>query len=136
MATRIYSANSVFKMMISAGRIRWRFLNIRKLRIPPTVRLFLFLLIKGKVLTRDVMRRRNFHCGLECEMCNLNQPETAIHLFFSMRVSSIHLDETRNGHQQWVSDGTRSLGEGIHQRSNSHIVCDMGYLEKLKSEKF
>ena len=83
-----YSANSVYKVMIGAGKIGWHLVNIWKLRVPPTVRLFLFLLLKGKVLTKDVMRRRKFNCDPRCEMCNHNLPETAIHLLFSCRFAA------------------------------------------------
>lgn len=74
--------------MIGVGKIGWHLVNTWKLRIPPTVRLFLFLLLKGKVLTRDVMRRRKFNCDLGCEMCNHNHPETSIHLFFTCRFAT------------------------------------------------
>lgn len=79
--TGIYTANSAYTIMISAGKIGWRHVNIWKFAIPPTVKLFLFLLIKGKVLTRDVMTRRKFRCEEECAMCDLQLVETALHLF-------------------------------------------------------
>lgn len=84
-ATAIYSASSAYKIMIGAGKIRWPFTGIWKLKLPPTVKGFLFLFLKGKILTREVLRRRNFQCELRCEMCNDQQVESALHLFFRCR---------------------------------------------------
>lgn len=76
-----YSANSVYKIMIGTGKIRYRFTQVWKLKIPPKVRLFIFFLLQGKLLTRDVLIRRKVHCSNECVMCEGGGDETAAHLF-------------------------------------------------------
>lgn len=81
--TGLYSAKSVYSMMCSAGRVNWHFNKIWKLCIPPTVRVFIFLLLKGKILTRDVMLRRHFQCKPNCVLCDNNQDEFALHLLFT-----------------------------------------------------
>ncbi|XP_078173283.1 uncharacterized protein LOC144567103 [Carex rostrata] len=77
-----YSAKTVYALLMGGGRIAWSFKQIWKYRIPPTVRIFIHLLLSGKILTRDVMQRRNFNCPLHCELCNGTARESAIHLFF------------------------------------------------------
>lgn len=77
-----YSAKAVYVLLMGGGRIAWPFKQIWKYHIPPTVRIFIHLLLLGKILTRDVMQRRNFNCPLHCELCNGIAQESAIHLFF------------------------------------------------------
>lgn len=106
-ATGKYSAGSIYKIMSGAGKIKWRFQRIWKFKIPPTVKLFLFFLLRGKVLTREVMRRRNFQCEEICEMCSCNQIESAMHLFFQCQYAKElwrRLGMPSNGIDQSVED--------------------------------
>lgn len=40
------------------------------------------MLLKDRILTREVLERRGIWCELPCEVCNTGDTETAIHLFF------------------------------------------------------
>ncbi|XP_078158176.1 uncharacterized protein LOC144553858 [Carex rostrata] len=77
-----YSAKSVYTLLMGGGRISWPFKQIWKQHIPPTVKIFTHLLLLDKMLTREVMMRRNFHCTAECEMCDGHEVESSFHLFF------------------------------------------------------
>lgn len=59
----------------------WRFKHIWKLPIPPSTKVFLFLMLRDKLLTKEVMLRRQFNCSVACVLCDSNQLETATHLF-------------------------------------------------------
>lgn len=76
-----YNARSIYNLLVTGGRIKSKFAAIWKYKIPPKVRIFLFLLLHVKLLTREVMMRRQFHCQPSCEMCT-DHLETALHLFF------------------------------------------------------
>lgn len=79
-----YSAASAYKTLAGIGLEKWEFRGIWSLPIPSSTKIFLFLLLKDKLLTREVMRRRNFNCQTDrCPMCQENQLETGLHLFFS-----------------------------------------------------
>lgn len=39
-------------------------------------------MLKGKLLTRDVLNRRGIHCEMECAMCHYGNAESHYHLFF------------------------------------------------------
>lgn len=81
---RQYSAASAYKTLAGIGLEKWEFRGIWSLPIPSSTKIFLFLLLKDKLLTRDVMIRRNFNCPTEwCPMCHANQLETGFHLFFT-----------------------------------------------------
>ncbi|XP_078163498.1 uncharacterized protein LOC144558530 [Carex rostrata] len=82
-SSRSYSAKSVYTVMMAAGKISWQFQQTWSYNIPPTVRIFCHLLLKSKILTRDVMLRRHFHCDSLCVMCDANNLETAVHLIFT-----------------------------------------------------
>lgn len=77
-----YSAKSFYDLVVAGGKTRWKFDYTWQLRLPPTVRIFCFLCLKGKILTHDVMLRRGMQCDLECVMCQSCHLETALHLLF------------------------------------------------------
>lgn len=77
-----YSANSFYKIVISAGKTKWPYRFIWQLKIPPTVRVFAFLLLQGRLLTHDVMLHRGIHCESRCAVCQNCSMETSLHLFF------------------------------------------------------
>lgn len=80
--TGVYSAASFYTTRMGGGLIKWEFLFIWKLKVPPTVRVFLFLLLMGKLLTKEVLLTRNMlHGDATCIMCNEGVLETDQHLF-------------------------------------------------------
>lgn len=77
-----YSASSIYTVMIGAGLVAWRFTGIWKFSIPPSIKIFLYLLLRDKLLTKEVMLRRQFNCNGSCVLCDSAQLESAVHLFF------------------------------------------------------
>lgn len=77
-----YSAKSFYNMVVTGGKLKWRFNFIWQLQVPPTVRIFTFLCLKGKLLTHDVMLRRGMQCDLGCVLCASCQLETIYHIMF------------------------------------------------------
>lgn len=115
-----YSANSLYVVMTSGGLIAWRFTEIWKYSIPPSVRVFLFLLLRDKLLTKETMLRRQFNCNGDCVLCATNQLESALHLFFRC-VYSIRIWEgicAYLGVPILVNDATVEL---IWERSSSRF---------------
>lgn len=56
-------------------------IDIWRLKIPPTVRIFTYLWLEGRLLTHDVMERRELLRDLKCATCANCALETALHLF-------------------------------------------------------
>lgn len=81
-STGLYTAKSFYLVMMTGGRMLCLFHKIWKYAIPPSVRIFMRLLLQCKILTGDVMQRRNFNCQLNCTMCTSGCLETALHLLF------------------------------------------------------
>ena len=77
-----YSAASFYKLLVSAGRIRWNYMEIWRAAAPSKVKIFTHLLLKDKILTREVLRRRGLQVAENCVMCDEGALETAHHLFF------------------------------------------------------
>lgn len=77
-----YSAKSLYGIMATAGLISWNFTNIWSFSIPQSTKIFLFLLLRGKLLTKEVMLRRHFNCSPHCTLCENGNLEMAVHLFF------------------------------------------------------
>ena len=70
------------------GRIKWEFSNTWKYAIPPSARIFVFLLLKDKLLTREALMRRNFNLSdISCPLCHSGVLETTLHLFFQCQYS-------------------------------------------------
>ncbi|KAJ1689310.1 hypothetical protein LUZ63_013465 [Rhynchospora breviuscula] len=85
-----YSAASVYRKLISAGKHVFAFKNVWKLRVPPSVHIFLVLLAHGRILTQDQLLKRNIPFHPKCVMCDLQITESRVHLFcectFAMNV--------------------------------------------------
>lgn len=87
-ASGSYTAKSAYHILIQGGLVRWQFWCTWCYYIPPTVKLFLFLLLKDKLLTREVLQRRSFNCpDIFCPMCDSGAVETSLHLFFQCQHS-------------------------------------------------
>ncbi|KAJ1690962.1 hypothetical protein LUZ63_015117 [Rhynchospora breviuscula] len=78
-----YTASSTYKWLISAGKVRFPLTCFWKLKIPPSIRLFLILLAHGRILTQDQLLKRNIHIVQGCVLCSQPVLETATHLFFN-----------------------------------------------------
>ena len=73
-----FSVRSFYAALISNGvRVSQ---EIWKTKIPTKIRIFLWYLKKGVILTKDNLYRRNWKGGKKCAFCHL--PETIQHLFF------------------------------------------------------
>ncbi|XP_078173298.1 uncharacterized protein LOC144567120 [Carex rostrata] len=77
-----YSAKFLYDVMMSGGKTICEFRQTWNFKIPPTVRIFAYLLFRGKILTHDVMERRGFNCDMGSITCDDCSMETAMHLFF------------------------------------------------------
>lgn len=81
-STGTYSSSSVYKIMAEGGRIIMHNLEVWTAKVPPSVRIFGYLLLRRRILTRDALRRRGINCDRHCVMCSSNWDETAVHLLF------------------------------------------------------
>lgn len=81
-ANKVYSAGSFYNTYLSGGRVKWAFHYTWQLQIPPSVKIFAYLCIKGKLLTHDVMSMRGIECDLQCVLCPTCPVETMLHLLF------------------------------------------------------
>lgn len=48
-------------------------------------RIFGYLMLRNRILTQDIMRKRHILCQLGCVMCCTREEETAMHLLFKCR---------------------------------------------------
>ncbi|XP_078150376.1 uncharacterized protein LOC144545702 [Carex rostrata] len=67
---------------MTGGKEKWSFQEIWEVKAPQTVKIFGYLLLQNRILTRDVLRRRHISCPTECVLCSTGEQETAMHLFF------------------------------------------------------
>lgn len=66
--------------MAEGGEVIMQNFEVWTAKVPPSVRIFGYLMMKQKLLTRDVLRRMN--CERQCVMCSTNSDETVVHLLF------------------------------------------------------
>ena len=86
---RTYSAISFYNIISYGGKIKWDYRYTWNLHIPPTVKIFAYLCLQGKLLTHDVMEVRGFTCEMSCTLCQSCNIETAAHLFFQCEHATI-----------------------------------------------
>jgi hypothetical protein len=75
----IFSASSMYKALITDSRVRFNTL-LWKLKVPLRIKIFLWCLIRGVVLTKDNLIRRNWSGNKLYVFCT--QSESIQHLFF------------------------------------------------------
>lgn len=78
----LYMAKSIYTKMMEVGMIKDECSKVSRYKVPQTVRMFAYLLFKGRILTRDVLQRRGIPCQIDCVLCTRNAQETASHLLF------------------------------------------------------
>lgn len=69
-------------MLSQFGRIRGQYRGFWKCKIPPLVKIFVFLMLYGKILTREVLSRRGMQIPIHCVMCSNTQIESITHVLF------------------------------------------------------
>lgn len=107
-------------MLMGIGRIVPRDLTLWRYKIPTTVKIFVFLLLRKKILTQDVLRRRNIGCAIGCVVCNSITIETAKHLLFQCDYAV----------QVWQGLGARL---GIKILANGQAIQDI-WLNSLQQQ--
>ncbi|KAJ1695315.1 hypothetical protein LUZ63_012013 [Rhynchospora breviuscula] len=104
-----YSSASVYKTLISAGKVTFRYSKIWKLKLPPSLKMFLILLAHGRLLTQEQLLKRNMLVQQRCYLCQQALLETADHLFSQCHFSSQIL---------------RHLGLDLRQHSTVHSILN------------
>jgi zinc-binding in reverse transcriptase len=56
--------------------------HIWKAKVTPSCKIFFYLLLNNKLLTQDIMRKRNFDFKPRCVLCQNCPAENVMHLFF------------------------------------------------------
>lgn len=54
-----YNAKSFYQMIMGGGKIQSRYVVMWKYKVPPTGRIFGYLLLRNKILTQEVLRKRH-----------------------------------------------------------------------------
>ncbi|KAJ1692355.1 hypothetical protein LUZ63_009053 [Rhynchospora breviuscula] len=83
-----YTASSVYRTLILAGKTTFPLKNIWKLKVTPSIKCFLILLAHGRILTQDSLQRRGIAFEENCVLCDQQLLETPSHLFFSCPISN------------------------------------------------
>ena len=83
----IYSAKSAYEMLSGGGIIKWHFNFVWGLKIPQSVKLFVYFLLQGKLLTRDVLAKRGMFFGLQCPLCMNCPRESILHIIYLCSVA-------------------------------------------------
>lgn len=125
----IYSAKSAYQILASGGRVKWEFNHTWSFAIPKTVNIFIFLLLKDKLLTREVLIRRRFTPpDSSCPLCHSGLMETALHLFFQCQ----HSQRIWNKVAQLLNCNILVQGTSVQQiwRRCSRLLRHSAVLEK------
>lgn len=97
--SRRYSAASAYKTLAGIGLEKWKFRYVWSVPIPSSTKIFLFLLLKDKLLTREVMRRSNLNCQTDrCPMCQQSWIETGLETIWLALLKKIWILENWSHH--------------------------------------
>lgn len=84
----VYSSNSIYKVMLTGGKIKWSYKIIWRSYGPAKVKFFSYLCLHLKILTHDSMLKRGIYCQMECALCQDCPLETAYHVLFQCRYAT------------------------------------------------
>lgn len=77
----LFSTSSAYKMIHRNG-VNWgHHRKLWKLKAPPKVRFFVWILLHNRLLTRAVLRRRGCQVPDGCALCGTDARETDVHMF-------------------------------------------------------
>lgn len=109
--------------------------RVWKAKVPPSVRIFGYLLLKKKILRRDVLLRRRVQCDRQCVMCSTNSDETAVHLLFRCAYARRvwRTVDDKLGFQLLAWEVLRSLVPGITVTQSLDIKVPMHGLVDLEA---
>jgi hypothetical protein len=82
----VYSSQSLYRVINFRGVIPVYIPAVWKLRVPPRIHFFLWLLSNNKLLTRDNLEKRRKVEDTTCLFCH--EPESVAHLFFGCVVAT------------------------------------------------
>jgi hypothetical protein len=85
-ASRLYSVKSMYAVINFGGIKPINIHCVWKLKVPPKIHFFLWLLFHNKLLTRDNLVKRQNIDDLTCVFCN--EVESFQHLFFDCVIAS------------------------------------------------
>lgn len=89
-SNEVYSTKSIYHTLVIGDCIKWEFSSTWRFSVPYSVMIFLFLLLKDKLLMRNSMLHCQFHCiDASCLMCTSGTIELAFHLFFQCHHSLV-----------------------------------------------
>jgi hypothetical protein len=82
----VYSVKSMYAIINFRGIIPVNIHFVWKLKVPPKIRFFLWLIVHNKILTRDNLVKRQSIDDLTCVFCK--EEETCHHIFAECVVGS------------------------------------------------
>ncbi|KAJ4768712.1 RNA-directed DNA polymerase (reverse transcriptase)-related family protein [Rhynchospora pubera] len=82
-STGNFSVSSTYVTLSSAGKHTAQFYSFWKLKMPPSIQFFTFLLYNNRLLTQQQLSRRGCQVTQGCSLCLSNELEDSIHLFFN-----------------------------------------------------
>jgi hypothetical protein len=75
-----FTVQSMYRTLINNGNV-FNHMQIWKLKLPLKIKIFMWYLVKGVVLTKDNLAKRNWQGNKKCGFCNTD--ETIQHLFIN-----------------------------------------------------
>ncbi|KAJ1697330.1 hypothetical protein LUZ63_005842 [Rhynchospora breviuscula] len=124
-----YTASSAYKWLISTGKTSFPLKCIWKLKVPPSIKLFLVLVSHGRILTQDQLLKRNFTVSQGCVLCSQPICETLPHLFILCPFSAhlwlslgFNLISIQSDPNRPFKDQLLSLFNGVLQCSQKRVT--------------
>ncbi|KAJ4769324.1 RNA-directed DNA polymerase (reverse transcriptase)-related family protein [Rhynchospora pubera] len=76
-----FTVKSAYNALVSTGKVEFQATLIWSTKLPPSIRVFIFLLFHDRVLTQEALVKRNFVLQPGCSLCDSTGLETATHIF-------------------------------------------------------
>ena len=81
-----FSVNSLYKKKVmDQVSVPYKFLW--KSKLPQKIKIFIWLVVRNKILTKDNLKKRNWNGSQECCFCGVD--ESIDHLFFTVPLRDI-----------------------------------------------
>ena len=91
---KVFSVNSLYKRnVMDQVSVPYKFLW--KSKLPQKIKIFIWLVVRNKILTKDNLKKRNWNGSQECCFCGGD--ESIDHLFFSLSHCEIYVESDPSG---------------------------------------
>lgn len=141
LGSAVFASSKAYSNLIGTRQVHSAYKWLWKSNCQPERKIFFWLLLKDRLSTQGLLKRRNMELETyDCVLCHLNSEETLLHLFFSLSFCSLLLEYPglSSPDSRWPSEHVERLSFSNSEAFvyGSHHLYVLGYLVSSQWQHF